>query len=161
MSGRMLYFTAAAAPQLRVIYPEERQAIERRFRRGQMGVPHGTSLVRAGCFDRFGGYCEAMVRNEDLEFFQRIHARCRFHVLPEVLILYRQESQVSLWKWMQEMRYHRYALYRSRAASAEIPIPFDEFARRWGTRVALYTLDVARFLHFNLREMTGDTRVLR
>ena len=129
LSGHMMMFHEGSAPRRSTTYPEEPAEINRRFRKGQMGVVHGASMIRARCFASFGGYREELKRAEDFEFFRRIQPFCRFRNLPEVLLLYRHEvTWRPWWKWVETSRFHRYARYLSNAngRSASPVMSFDD-----------------------------------
>jgi len=165
VSAQMLYFWGDAPPRTRVMYPEAPEDIERRFARGQMGLSHPASIVRAECFHRCGGYREDLPRAEDFELFLRFRRACTFRVLPDVLYLYRHEvGRVSLRKWMETACCRQYAVYLSGGAAGTYPPapePFADFARRWSTRAGLYPVELARYAVYTLRAWLRPVHALR
>jgi len=136
-----------------VEYPVDPAAIHRRFSAGKMGTAHGASMIRAECFQRAGNYCEALRSAEDFELFRRFSRQYRFSTLPHLLLDYRNPlGAVPLRVWREHSRAHRYALYHS--CGGETPgkaKTLDEFSREWRTRLAVHTMDMLRFAHFNLK----------
>jgi glycosyltransferase involved in cell wall biosynthesis len=138
----------------RIVYRTDPAAIARRFAAGKMAVAHGASMVRAECFERLGFYCEDLPVAEDFELFRRFSLHYRFGILPEVLLDYRRDfGTMSLDVFAKNSLAHRYAAYRSDGGRPEgtTLLTYEEFARRWRTRVAIYTLDLVRLLQFRLR----------
>jgi exopolysaccharide production protein ExoQ len=155
VASQIADLSSRQSPRPRLLYPEDPEAIQRRFARGRMAAPFSAAMIRSWCFDRFGSFCEALPQAEDLEWFLRIRRSCNFRVLPEVLCLYRHRTGGLMFsQWIVDMEYERYAAYRSGmfGSSADRTVmPFDQFSRRWGTRFGLYTQDVLRFVSFRLR----------
>jgi hypothetical protein len=138
----------------RIAFAEDPAVIRHRFSRGRMALAHGASMIRATCFERHGLYCEELATAEDFEFFHRMHARSWFCTTPEVMLLYRQAyPTLAVRNWLDTKRCHRYALYLSRMRSIDSAplLTFEQFVKRWDTRVPMYTVDLLRFVHFNLR----------
>ena len=166
VSAQMFYFWGDAPPRARIVYPQAPEDIERRFARGQMGLSHGASMVRAECFRRCGGYREDLPRAEDFELFLRFRRACAFRVLPDVLYLYRHEvGGVSLRDWMETAFCRQYAVYLSGGLPGPRPPepaePFAEFARRWSTRAGLYPVELARYAVYTLRAWLRPVHVVR
>lgn len=138
-------------PQL--LFPEAPDAIARRFARGEMGVPNGPSMIRAACFAQHGLYCEQLTTAEDFEFFHRISTEARFAVVPRVLMQCRYAVPVPGTPWVTNALAHRYALHlaQRRAEASSVTLPFAHFARRVRPRLAVYTWDLLRLLHFRWR----------
>jgi hypothetical protein len=160
----MKYFWGDVPPQDGSRFPEDSQDIQQRFARGQMAISHGAALIRAECFQRYGGYLEDCRRAQDLEFFLRIRRHCVFQTLPEVLYLYRHEVRpVSLGRWMEMAGYRRYAVYRAAAVQAcdPTPLPFAEFSRRLSYRSSLYTVELLRFIRYAVLKYVRPSRQLR
>jgi glycosyltransferase involved in cell wall biosynthesis len=147
----------------RIEYPSDHASIARRFAGGKMGVAHGASIVRGECFARLGLYCEDLQTAEDFELFRRFAAHFQFHALSDVLLYYRHEpTGMPLRMWAENSRAHRYALYRSECSlDGSGAVTFDQFSRRWQTTLAIYTLDLLRFIHFNLRAHVCSHYVVR
>jgi glycosyltransferase involved in cell wall biosynthesis len=144
-------------------FPVEHAAIARRFADGKMGVVHGASMIRAECFEQLGVYCDDLRSSEDFELFRRFCQCHRFATLPYVLLEYRNElGAVPLIVWAENTRAHRYALYRSnyRGDIAEA-LTLDQFSRGWKAKLRIYTLDLLRFAHFNLRARVFAHYVVR
>jgi glycosyltransferase involved in cell wall biosynthesis len=144
-------------------FPQDEASIQRRFERGKMGVAHGASMIRAECFTTLGGYCEQLSFAEDFELFRRFARRYAFRSLPGVLLDYRHDVGASAIRhWAHDGCAHRYALYRSTLArDATRVLTLEEFSRQWRTRSAVYTLDLLRSVHFNLRARLFSSYVLR
>ncbi|MPZ19209.1 MAG: glycosyltransferase [Luteitalea sp.] len=162
VSGHMLVFWNGSAPRRSIRFPEEPAAISRRFQRGRMGVVHGASMLRARCFSAFGRYREELVRAEDFEYFRRIHRFCRFHTLPEVLLLYRHEvTRRPWWKWVENSRCHRYAnyLYSASVCSSAPVMSFDSFSRRWQGYAIDYSIELLKFVKFTTLAYVRDLRI--
>lgn len=163
VSSQVAYFWENAPPQVRLLYPEDNAAIQRRFARGKMAVPFMASMIRASCFARFGPFCEEMRRAEDLEWFLRIRHATTFHVLPEVLHHYRHEVRgIAFGKWIESAAYGQYAAYRADAAvrgPGTPPISFAHFSRRWPNRARLWTWDVAAYLAYGARSRLKARRL--
>ena len=162
------YIRAFSGSNLAVmLFPQDAVSIRRRFERGKMGVAHGASMVRAECFTRLGGYCEELSFAEDFELFRRFSTQYAFRTLPTVLLDYRHElGTAGIRQWAHEGRAHRYALYRSSPdaeadAHAGHVLTLDEFSRQWRTTAAVYTFDLLRSIHFNLRARLFSSYVLR
>lgn len=140
-------------PQL--LFPERPDDIARRFTRGEMGVPNGPSMIRASCFARHGLYCEELSAAEDFEFFHRIHRASRFAVVPQVLMQCRYEIPNPGPAWVTNALAHRYALHlagrRDGGPAPTGTMPFARFARQVRPRLAVYTWDLLRLLHFRWR----------
>lgn len=155
VAAQMKYFTGNETPRRGIRYPEDPAAIDRRFAKGKMAVPFGSSMIRSWCFDRFGPFCEDLRRAQDFEWFMRIRRSCNFRVLPDYLYLYRHDTKrVTLKTWLSNARYARYAVYRARMfgeSAGRTVLSFERFSRRWTTRLELYTEDVPRFVNFRLR----------
>jgi len=155
VTSQVLSFRQNETPQPRLLYPEDPAAIDRRFAKGKMAAPFGAAMIRSWCFDRFGPFCEDFRHGEDFEWFLRIRRNCNFRVLPEFLYLYRAEAEKpTIGKWLANARYDRYAVYRAAmfgTSGSSTILPFDRFARRGRTWLALYTWDVLRFFNFRLR----------
>jgi glycosyltransferase involved in cell wall biosynthesis len=136
VSGHMMVFDDHSAPRRGTTFPEAPAEIHRRFRNGKMGVVHAASMLRARCFTAFGRYREELERAEDFEFLRRIHPFCSFRNLPEVVLLYRHEvTRTPWWKWLETRRYHRYA--------------------------ADYTIELMKYLKFNLMSWVRDVQTRR
>jgi len=164
VSCQMRYFWGDVPPQDGVRFPEDPEDIQQRFARGQMAISHGAALIRAECFQRYGGYLEDCRRAQDLEFFLRIRHHCVFRTLPEVLYLYRHEIRpVSLHRWMEMAAYRRYAVYRAAAVQGHDPAPlsFPQFSRRIGYRLSLYTLELLRFSRYAVLKYVRPNSQLR
>ncbi len=160
VSGYIRAFSESAEAVMQ--FPVDAASIRRRFERGQMGVAHGASMVRATCLERCG-YCEDLSYAEDFELFRRLSRSVVFRTIPEVLLHYRHEVGVaSIREWARNGRAHRYALYRS-DLDAQTPagLTFDEFSRQWRVRLAVSTLDLLRSVHFNVRARAFSSYVLR
>ena len=144
-------------------FPTDHLAIKRRFAKGKMGAAHGASMIRMECFSELGLYCEDLNVGEDFELFRRFARHYRFQTLPEELLQYRNEfGAASLRVWAENMRAHRYALYRSECDERGAPVlTFQEFSQQWRTRLVVYTMDMLRFAHFNLRAHVFSGHVLR
>ncbi len=163
ISSQMLLMWGSEPPQARVVFPESPEDIRRRFSRGQMGVVHGASMLRAECFERCGVYSPELAAAEDIELFLRMQGTCRFQTLPEPLLVYRHElRRLTLRKWLFRTRCHRYALYKSSRAHRDgLDMPFQAFTGRWDVRLALFTVDVLRYIHYNVRASMRPRYVLR
>jgi glycosyltransferase involved in cell wall biosynthesis len=144
-------------------FPTDHVAIERRFAKGKMGAAHGASMIRMECFTALGLYCEDLNVGEDFELFRRFVRHYRFQTLPEELLQYRSDfGALSLRVWAENMRAHRYAVYRSECDGQVAPVlTFREFSQQWRTRLGVYTMDMLRFAHFNLRARVFSGHVLR
>jgi glycosyltransferase involved in cell wall biosynthesis len=147
----------------RIAYTTDHASIARRFAAGRMGVAHGASMIRAECFQRLGTYCEDLPSAEDFELFRRFSTRYLFGILPEVQLDYRNElGKLSLRRFVENSRAHRYAIYRSDPRPAgDQPLTLEEFCRGWKTKLAIYTLDALRFAHFSLRAHVFSRYVVR
>ena len=143
----------SASASVTVEFPVDPAAIHRRFVAGKMGTAHGASMIRRECFERVGTYCEALPSAEDFELFRRFSSQYRFSTLPHVLLDYRNAlGALPLRVWREHSCAHRYALYRScRQDDPGDALTLDEFSRDWRTRLAVHTLDMIRFAHFNLK----------
>jgi len=163
VSSQIEYFWRDAPPQVRLLYPEDNAAIQRRFARGKMAVPFMAAMIRAACFAHFGPFCEEMRRAEDLEWFLRVRHATTFHVLPEFLHRYRHEVRgIAFGKWMESAQYAQYAVYRAEAAThhpAVSPVSFARYSRRWQNRVRLATWEVLKYLNFQARSRLGTRRL--
>lgn len=159
VSTQMKDFYADEPPQLMFRYPEDPSSIDRRFTKGKMGAPFGAAMIRSWCFDRFGPFNEDLRASEDFEWFLRVRRSCNFRVLPEALYLYRHNvKNVTLIEWLANARRARYAAYRAKmfgTASHSTPLSFTQFSRRWGTRFALHTADVLRYVMYRLGAKRG------
>ena len=144
-------------------FPVDQASIRRRFDRGKMGVAHGASMVRLECFERLGGYCEDLSFAEDFELFKRFSQHYEFRTLPDVLLDYRHEvGTASIRHFAHEGCAHRYALYRSsRPDDAARVLTLEEFSHQWRTKLAVYTLDLLRSIHFNMKARLFSSYVLR
>jgi glycosyltransferase involved in cell wall biosynthesis len=155
VASQVAGFSARGVSRPRFLYPEEPEAIQRRFARGRMAVPFPAAMIRSWCFDRFGPFREELHHAEDLEWFLRIRRSCNFRVLPEVLCQFRNRpGGVTFSQWIVEKEYERYAAYRAGMLGASADrgaMSFDQFTGRWGTRFGLYTRDALRFISFRLR----------
>ena len=164
VSGHMMVFDDRSAPRRGMTFPEASADIHRRFRKGKMGVVHAASMLRARCFTTFGRYREELERAEDFEFFRRIHSFCAFRNVPEVLLLYRHEvTRTPWWKWVETSRYHRYARYLSdtNGRTARPVLAFDAFSRRWRHYATDYTLELMKYVKFNLVSWIRDVQARR
>jgi len=164
VSCQMQYFWDNQPAQDGLRFPEDPDEIQRRFDRGHMAISHGAALIRAECFQRFGGYLEDCRRAQDLELFLRIRRDCTFRTLSDVMYLYRHEIRpVSLRRWLEMAGYRRYAVYRASAAQAagSPPLPFADFSRRISYRANLYTLEMLRFLRYAMLKYLRPNRQLR
>ena len=161
VSGYIRAFSSTSTALMQ--FPVDRASILRRFERGKMGVAHGASMVRVECFERLGGYCEDLSFAEDFELFRRFSRQYAFHTLPTVLLDYRHEvGTASIRHWVQDGCAHRYALYRSSRLNDMAPVlTLDEFSHQWRTRLAVYTLDLLRSIHFNMKARLFSSYVLR
>jgi exopolysaccharide production protein ExoQ len=148
-------FSAHGVSRPRFLYPEEPEAIQRRFARGMMAVPFPSAMIRSWCFDRFGLFHEDLRQASDLEWFLRIRRSCNFRVLPDVLCLNRHRpGGITFSQWTVEREYERYAAYRAGmfgSSADRSAMSFDRFTQRWGTRFGLYTGDVLRFVSYRRR----------
>jgi teichuronic acid biosynthesis glycosyltransferase TuaG len=165
VSGQVALFWQDEAPRVQVRYPQSDVVIRERLERGRMGIANNAAMIRAECFTRFGGYCEEMVRVEDLEFFMRIRNDCHFESLPDVLVHYRHEVGLpSLAKWIENTRYGRYAAYRAHAAQDSPqngPMSFGEFDRQWASRIAPYTIGLLQYAKHVIDARVRPERTLR
>jgi O-antigen ligase/glycosyltransferase involved in cell wall biosynthesis len=156
-------FSARGVSRPRFLYPEEPEAIQRRFARGRMAVPFPSAMIRSWCFDRFGDFRDDLPYAADLEWFLRIRRSCNFRVLPEVLCRNRHRiGGVTFSQWMVEREYERYAAYRAGmfgSTADRSAMSFDRFTRRWGTRFGLYTRDVLDFFSSRRRPNATDRRL--
>lgn len=155
VASQVADLSSRGSSRLRFLYPEDPEAIQRRFARGRMAAPFPAAMIRAWCFDRFGPFCEALPQSADLEWFLRIRRSCNFRVLPEVLCQYRHRAgETTFSEWIVAREYERYAAYRASvfgSSADRTVLSFDQFSRRWGTRFGLYTHDVLGFAAFRLR----------
>jgi glycosyltransferase involved in cell wall biosynthesis len=143
-------------------FPTDPAAISRRFAKGKMGAAHGASMIRMECFATSGLYCEDLHVGEDFELFRRFSRHYLFQTLPHELLQYRNEfGALSPRVWAENMRAHRYALYRSDCNGHAPVLTFQEFSQQWRTRLVVYTMDMLRFAHFNLRAHVFSGHVLR
>jgi glycosyltransferase involved in cell wall biosynthesis len=143
----------SGAANVLMAFPPDHVSIARRFARGKMGVAHGASMIRVECFERLGTYCEDLRSAEDFELLRRFAGQYRFQTLPDALLDYRHDvGTARMSAWAESGRAHRYALYRSscRGGGGAV-LSLDEFSRRWQTRLAVYTVDLLRAVHFNLK----------
>jgi glycosyltransferase involved in cell wall biosynthesis len=163
VSSQLLLFWGDAPPEVRGLFPEQPADIERRFRRGQMGIAHGASMLRASCFERCGLYSPDLEAAEDFELFLRMQQTCQFRTLPKPLLLYRHEHRVPLRKWMFRTRCHRYALYKAsrQRNNGAADMPFQQFTDRWDVKTALLTVDLVRYVHYMVRAYVRPRHVLR
>ncbi|HMO57996.1 MAG TPA: glycosyltransferase family 2 protein [Roseiflexaceae bacterium] len=164
VSGQVAYFWGDEPPETRLLYPEDPAVIQARFARGRMAVSHAAAMIRATCFQRFGLYATECHRAQDLEFFLRIRHACSFMTLPDRLVLYRHERRIPFTKWLENAWYTRYAAYHAaagRAGSHATILTFQQFSQLWATRLRVYTIDILRFLNFQLRTYIGTQRILR
>jgi exopolysaccharide production protein ExoQ len=156
-------FSAHGVSRPRFLYPEEPEAIQRRFARGRMAVPFPSAMIRSWCFDRFGDFRDDLPYAADLEWFLRIRRSCNFRVLPDVLCLNRHRiGGVTFSQWTVEREYERYAAYRAGmfgSSADRSALSFDQFTRRWGTRFGLYTRDVLGFLSSRRRPNATGRRL--
>jgi glycosyltransferase involved in cell wall biosynthesis len=161
VSGQIRAFSGATTALM--AFPLDAASIARRFDKGKMGVAHGASMVRRECFERLGGYCPDLRSAEDFELFRRFSEHYTFRTLPEVLLDYRHALGAARTRaWAESWRAHRYALYRSRCRNeSDSILTFDQFSRRWQTQTAIYTVDLLRAVHFNVRARLFSTYVLR
>lgn len=163
VASQIKYIQRDEHPQTRFLYPEEPEAIQRRFARGRMALPFPSAMIRSWCFDRFGLFREELEHGEEVEWFLRVRQNCNFRVLPDVFCLYRHDTdRVMFRQWIVDARYERYAVYRAKrfGTSAEgASLSFDRFSRRWRTRLALSTWDALRFVNYRLRSNIGGRRL--
>lgn len=161
VSGYIRAFSSTSTALMQ--FPIDRESIRRRFERGKMGAAHGASMVRIECFERLGVYCEDLSFAEDFELFRRFSRQYDFHTLPTVLLDYRHEvGTASIRHWAHDGRAHRYALYRSsREDDGNPPLTLEEFSHQWRTMIAVYTLDLLRSIHFNIKARLFSSYVLR
>ncbi|MGI8687803.1 MAG: glycosyltransferase [Thermomicrobiales bacterium] len=155
VASQIAGFSTRALLRPHFLYPEDPEAIQRRFAGGRMAVPFPAAMIRGWCFDRFGPFCEAFPQASDLEWFLRIRRNCNFRVLPEVLCQYRHRAGgITFSEWIVEREYERYAAYRASvfgSSADRTVLSFDQFSRHWRTRLGLYTHDVLGFAAFRLR----------
>ena len=120
-------------------------------------------MVRVECFEQLGGYCEDLSFAEDFELFRRFSRQYAFHTLPTVLLDYRHEvGTASIRHWAKDGCAHRYALYRSSRENDPTPVlTLEEFSHQWRTRLSVYTLDLMRSIHFNIKARLFSSYVLR
>ena len=80
-----------------------------------------------------------------------------------MLLDYRHEvGTASIRHWAHDGCAHRYALYRSsRQDGAARVLTLEEFSRQWRTKLAVYTLDLLRSIHFNMKARLFSSYVLR
>ena len=165
VSGQIAVFWEGEAPRVQERYPQSDAVIRARLDRGRMGLANNAAMIRADCFTRFGGYCEELLRAEDLELFMRIRHHCRFESLPDVLVHYRHEVGLpSLGKWIENSRYGRYAAYRGHAAQdprAVSPVSFEDFDRHWTRRIAPYTIGLLQYAKHVIDARVRPERTLR
>lgn len=164
VSGQVAMFWQDEPPRAQVRYPESDAVIRGLLDRGRMGLANSVAMIRAECFARFGGYCEELLRAEDLEFFMRIRHHCRFESLPDVLVYYRHEVGLpSIAKWIENSRYGRYAAYRGYAAQdprADL-VSFKDFDRHWRSRLAPYTIGLLQYAKHVIDARVRPQRTLR
>jgi glycosyltransferase involved in cell wall biosynthesis len=162
VSGQFRLFGGGIGPGKTISYPEDAAAIAARYARGLMGVVHGASMVRARCFDRHGLYREDLSRAEDFELFYRFSQVCRFRTLPDVVLEYRSGLLPSLRVWAETRRCHRYALYLADARRCRASaVTFEEFSRRWNTKLAIHTWELLRFFRYAVRVYVFSNPALR
>lgn len=160
VSAHLQAFTRSSTA--RVMFPLDHASIRRRFALGKMGLAHGASMIRAECFLQLGLYCEDLPSAEDFELLNRFSARYQCRTLPEVLLDYRQAQGLARIKsWEQSGLAHRYALYRSACDDGSAVMSFQEFSERWQTKLAVWTLDLLRWMYFSTKARTLSTYVLR
>jgi len=81
-----------------------------------MTVNHPATWTRRAAFERFGGFDEKLKNVMDYDFFLRLHqASCRFHVIPEPLVVMDSggQSERSLWLTLRETHAVRRTWLRS------------------------------------------------
>jgi glycosyltransferase involved in cell wall biosynthesis len=165
VSGQVAMFWENEAPRVQGRYPQSDAVIRERLERGRMGIANNVAMIRAECFARFGGYCEELLRAEDLEFFMRIRRQCHFESLPDVLVHYRHEVGLpSLRKWIENSRYARYAAYRAKAtqeSGANGPVSFKDFDRQWTSKLAPYTVGLLQYAKHVIDARVRPGRTLR
>lgn len=163
VASQMKYFWKNEPPHTYLLYPENSEAIQRRFARGKMAVPFGAAMIRAWCFERFGPFADELRRAQDLEWFLRVRRFCNFYVLSDFLYQYRHQAKGSGFKkWMENARYDRYAVYHAETVSRGMKsslASFEQFSRRRRTQWELYTWDVARFINFWFRSHFAARRL--
>lgn len=131
-------------------YPSTTEGIDRRFKKGNMGVPHAASMVRRGVFESVGGYDESLPRAVDLHLYLRVHQKHAMATLEEPLYAYRVASTPTLSRFRLLRRCHRYAIACSHTEGSPAIGWFSDYCttieRRPATRIANATLDTARFI---------------
>ncbi len=153
VGSQVKYFWGDQLPRPRFMFPDTEESIEKRFSQNKAAMAHQSCMIRRKCFDDLGPYREDFRRVEDLELFLRFRESCRFHTIPEFLLLYRHEVRgIPLTKWMDNERYHRYAVYLGQKLAGDKGdmMTFERFSRRWSVRIKLYTVDMLRFVRFNV-----------
>jgi glycosyltransferase involved in cell wall biosynthesis len=161
VSSRLRLISAASVPGAVIAFPEGPEMIAARFMRGRMGVPHGASMVRARCFERFGGYAEDLPRAEDFDLFHRFSEDCRFAIIPEILLQYRRQTAVPPFGIVIETtKCHHYALHRAAARRAgHAPIAtLEEFSQRWSRMMFVYGWELVRLVPHMMRVYVSSNR---
>ncbi len=162
VSSQVMQFAQNGPPRSRSAYPEETEAIQRRFAKGKMAIPFPAAMIRSWCFDRFDNFSEDLERAEELEWFLRIRQNCNFRVLPDALCLYRHQTGGGTFRqWIGDLRYEQYAAYRAKQFGANADrrvLSFDQFSRRWQARLGYYTWDAVRFAFRSKSDRQGPKR---
>lgn len=159
VATQLLIFSGNSQPVPGSQFPETNEAIQRRFDKGRMGLPHASSMIRKTCFERFGGYCEECRRAQDLEFYLRIRKESRFLTLPEPEVAYRlPQGRQSLRRVIENAGYGRYARYRA-VTDAASAMTYSEFTRRKDVLAAMYLVEPIAYARRKILNLLGSRRL--
>lgn len=130
-----------------IVWPTEVQAIAEKFDALRMGMPNCAVMIRRKCFDRVGGFDEALLRSQDFGFFLKLHrAGGRFANLAMPLVYYRQEGNIPSYSyWLDSEKYHALAVDRAGLGGRAISLAGQV------RRVLNRRLMRPRYVYFKLR----------
>lgn len=130
-----------------ITWPTDSASIGRKFDALRMAMPNCVVMIRRHCFDRVGGFDEALLRSQDFGFFLKLHrSGGQFANLAKPLIYYRQEGNMpSFAYWLDSEKYHAMAIVRA-GSSNKPPSLSGRFRRLLSGKfmLARYTLFKAR-----------------
>lgn len=117
LSTQVLHFSDGMKPKQLYWFPEMPEAISASYKRGVMGVPHCSCMLRSECFEQHS-YDNTFAYNvEDLELFIRLNEEYRMKVLKKPEVLYRNNNlrKLTLKKMSFHQLYHDYTVYVANA----------------------------------------------
>lgn len=113
---QLLHFSGKSKPSKIYHFPETPDLVKDFFKKGIMGVPHASCMLRKKCLEKIK-YEDSIAYNvEDFELFIRLNKFFRMACLPQALVLYRNElSEITKERIKKHELYHHYALYSANA----------------------------------------------